>query len=82
MAGVGVPLTVVVTYAGAENAALTAALTLALGTPASNADVGGTWTTAWASINFSIADRGEQSLRELARVIGVKPAGVTFTITG
>jgi len=83
MAGVGVPLAITITNVGAQNVAFVAACTAALGTPTSNADVAGTWTTAWASVNFGTADRNpNQPLWELARLIGKKPSGFTVTIVG
>jgi hypothetical protein len=81
MAGVGVPLVVVVTYAGAEDASYTAELVLAFGPYNTNAN-DGNQTTTFPSINFGTSARGQQPLEDLATVIGKKPAGVTFTITG
>ena len=76
-----VDLTVTLTYVGAEDTALTATMTAALGTPDSNADDMGVWTTSWQVKLFSLGKgRGIANLFE--RVIGSLDAAVhTIDIT-
>ncbi len=83
MAGIGVPIVVTCTNVGAQNVAWVAECISALGPTASNADNGGTWTTSWASINFS-SNKGSKpqrgSLEALVRLVGEKPVGMTVTL--
>ncbi len=80
MAGQNITLAVTVTYAGAQVTARTAQLTSALGTPNSNADVGGTWTTAWTAIPFSINPSSQALMEFFDGVLALQPSGVTVTM--
>ena len=72
--------TITIEYAGGESAALTATLTDALGTPASNADVAGTWTTVWNNVATSVNPATAALSTLVDGVLGQLPAGVTATL--
>ncbi|KKN21025.1 hypothetical protein LCGC14_0929610 [marine sediment metagenome] len=80
MAGQNITLAVTVEYAGAQSTARTAQLTSALGTPDSNSDVGGTWTTVWNAIPFSVNPSTQALMEFFDGVIAVMPSGVTVTM--
>ena len=80
MAGQNITLAVTVTYAGAQSTARTAQLTSALGTPDSNSNDGGTWTTVWDAIPFSINPSSKTLLEFFDGVLALMPSGVTVTM--
>ncbi len=80
MAGQNVTLQVTVENAGAQVTARTAQLTSALGSPDSNSDVGGTWTTVWNAIPFSINPSSKALMEFFDGVIALMPSGVTVTL--
>jgi hypothetical protein len=72
--------TITVRYAGGESAALTATLTDALGTPASNANDAGTWQTQWTNVAISVNPATRALGTLVDGVLGQLPAGVTCTL--